>query len=796
MITIKKLFLVLIMTAPVVFLFSPAAPAEEEKAQQEKKERSPFCYNVIGPEMLLPLKSRGIIRLNWLSYRKRTRFTFKPEERPIYRIFISPEGIPARKGRVHVTYDTSYPFTNLEAGKKYKILVDVEQNNHVIIPEKTYQAQPIGKKVKWYVAPRAAGGHPQNPGTYSRPVDTSFVNASAGPGDIIVLKSGVYFSPAVGANKNIHDQKLHPLRSGSPGAHILFLAESNDVSKKHRVSFQTAWGNIYVNQTDYVVFDGINCDSDQGQNAKALTAILGEYGHRPFGVIVRNIYYQAMTADKQLMMNAAREALIENCYFSGSMDSHNAYLCNNTNNRPEYSDSRAIFRNNICMNATRNNVHANGFFDNFIIENNIMTGAKVSNISLATVHRNSHVRNNIAYDGAKQAITLNFYHSGAPLEAKQPSANIHICHNTLIVSEYTDYPYAPIIISDTRLMPNRHTIEGLHIKNNILVTRRKSSRNVLLNLMQSRHLNRMEVSGNLGYSKGDQWGYFGEVGLPSSGEPSVHTFAALEENSREGTPMKCTDSFRDGNDKECFDSIDVKLGRWQGNRMAEELESIFKDPDDRDYRLTDRSPATGIGLSDREIERIVRDIFGNIRNHAPGKLDAGAVVNGSKRGATLDPSELRLLMPDEQVTSELVPGVRTLVAAAKLEVRTPKAIAFQNAIIQFEVGKRNQNGLIDVNKNLLAEVEVNGRRKRLAFFKTDKPGYEKFWTDGWATALALVARDEEILDLKVYMTIVQSQNVAFIKTTIAHDNLWGYDARGRKIAVTKYNEIGFSQTVK
>jgi hypothetical protein len=753
--------------------------------------------NVLGPENLLPLKLRGVIRLRWPPYERRSRFEFKPHEQPIYRIFIAPEGTPASQGRLHVTYETAYPFTNLEGGRKYNILVDVEQNGQVVLPERVVEAQSVMALVKWYAAPRAEGGSPANPGTYDQPVDVEFLNAHAGPGDVVVLKSGVYFSPAQGQDPSRHDHKLHPGKSGAPGAHILYLAESNDIRKPRYVSFRTVWGNIWVNRSSYHVFDGINCDSDQGRNAKALTSIFGEYGHRPTGVIVRNTYYRAPTSDKHIMVNAAGTFQVENCFFAGSLASHNVYLCNNTQGRPGYTDSRGIFRNCISMNSTRNNVHANGFFDNFIIENNIMVGAEVANISLATVHRNAHVRNNLCFSGAKQSLTLNFYHGFVPLEDKVPSANIHICHNTFLVPDTTEYAFAPIIVSDSRREPHRHTIQGLKIKNNILVVERKDSRNAILNLVQSRHLNRMEVRGNVFHAQGNRWGYLGEVRLPerSSAETTILPFSYFEEQAKKRGSITCLDQFLAPDGAQKYETIDLRLGPWSQNKRAEDLDRLFQDRANRDFRLPADSPAAGAGVKDPDTRRIVRDLYGNIRDHGKGTADAGAIAADVQRTPTPEVGEYRLLPPEIKIPSTLPRGKRTRVAAARIRVRSSYLTVFRSLNVAVVLNKRDKNRVVDVQKDLVVEAAVNGVFRKITFYRRDQAGYEEVYLSGWGQDYGVAVRGGEALKIEVYVTLKGAGNVDGLGTTIAHNHLWGFDERGWKLAVTGHHALRFGQRV-
>ncbi len=783
------------ITALFFFPADQASGLPDEGGNSQDAEK-PFSINAIGPETLLPLDRRGIIRLVWNPYERRSRFEFKHVERPIYRVYISPEGFPASSGRICVTYGTSYPFTNLVAGEKYKIMVDVEQNGRVVLAERLYEAGHVAGMVKWFAAPRAEGGSPDNPGTYSKPVDVSFVNANAGAGDVVVFKSGVYFRPANGAGDSSHDRAVHPQKSGSPGAHILFLAESNDVSMKRQVSFRTAWGNIYVNKTDHVVFDGLNCDDDQGLNSKALTSVLGEYGHRPTNIIIRNIYYRAMTSDKQLMVNASREVLIENCFFSGSTESHNAYLCNNTYNRTEYAESRIIFRNSISMNSARNNVHANGFFDNFIIENNIFVGAKVANISLATVHRNSHVRNNIAYGGAKQALTLNFYQEqpGFPLEDREPSSNIQICHNTFVVPETTRYSFADIIISDSRRRPHRHVVEGLHIKNNILVSRNRSDSGVILNLMQSRHLGRMEVCGNVYFKNGE----LGGVLLPtrSSNENGAFSFDLFEKHWKEKKVFESLDRYRDEQGNKAFEKHTTLLERWTQNRQATELGSLFVDVEKRDFRISRESPAAGAGVYDNETCRITRDIYGNPRHGSDSERDAGAVVSEAGRGMAPELSEYRLFPSAATPFDVLILGKRTLVCAARLDVRSSSLTSLKRLVVEFVIEKTNKDLVVNVNDHFKAEVELGGESRTLDFYRGDKEGNENVWLSGYANGLNLFAADGESLDVKVYLTLDDPGKIDRVSAVIAHDNVWGFDGSGRKLAVTGFNEILFKQEVR
>jgi hypothetical protein len=757
-----------------------------------------FSKNIIGPEKLIPLKERGILRLRWKPYKRASRFEFKPFEKPIYRIFIAEHGTPAREGRIHVTYDTSYPLTNLHFEKKYNILVDVEQNGALVLKEKTYTPEHLVQKVRWYAAPKTEGGSPNNSGSYNNPVDISFISNNAGPGDVIVLKSGVYFNPVQGSNSSIHDKKLHPQNSGKPGAHILYLAESNDLTQPRYVSFQTAWGNINVNKTDYIVFDGLNCDSDQGQNAKALTALMGEYDHRPTGIIVRNIYYRSITSDKYIMVNAAREIMIENCYFPGSVESHNVYICNNTYNRPEYARSRAIFRNNISINSTLNNIHANGFFDNFIIENNIFVGAKVANISLATVHRNCHVRNNLAYEGAKQPVTLNFYQNmpGCPLEDNQACMNIHICHNTFVVNENTDSVYSAILVSDTRRRPLRHVIKGLYIKNNLLVTHKKSNDNMLLNLYQSRHLSQMEVMGNIFSAVGSRFGYQGEIRLPgSNNEKIILPFTHFETLYKEGKPFEGWDAYYDHAKNYHLEKIKIKPGKWWRNALVKSFHGLIVDEQERDYRLSEKSKARGFGISDRDTKRIIRDLAGNVRNHAIGRMDVGALKYTPSKKILFRVNELQLHGSQKKVPISLKEGKQELVASATLKVSSGLPCALQTIIIEFVIDKRDKNIVIPVQNVIDATIEINGNRRKMTFTKGDKQGYEKFWLNGWAKNLNVFTKDKDVLEVNVFVKLRRNSNIKSIESNFCHDNIWAYDSGGLKLAITDNINIGFRQEV-
>lgn len=766
--------------------------------EQSKAAPSEFSKNTIGPEKLLPLKTRGIIRLRWKPYKRKSRFELKPFEKPIYRIFISEQGTPARQGRIHVTYDTSYPFTNLNFRKKYNILVDVEQNGTVVLKEKTHTPEHLVQKVRWYAAPKAEGGNSTNSGGYNDPVDISFISTNAGPGDVIILKSGVYFNPVQGSNSSIHDKKLHPQRSGKPGAHILYLAESNDLTQPRYVSFQTAWGNINVNQNDYIVFDGLNCDSDQGQNAKALTSLMGEYNHRPTGIIVRNIYYRSITSDKYIMVNAAREVLIENCYFPGSVESHNVYICNNTYNRPEYANSRAIFRNNISINSTRNNIHANGFFDNFIIENNIFVGAKVANISLATVHRNSHVRNNLAYEGAKQPVTLNFYQNmpGCPLEDNQACMNIHICHNTFVVNENTDSVYSAVLVSDTRRRPLRHVVKGLYIKNNLLVTHKESNDNMLINLYQSRHLSQMEVMGNIFSARGSRFGYQGEIQLPgANNEKNIVPFTVFENMYKEGKAFEGWDAYYDPHKNYHLEKIKIKPGKWWRNALVKDFSSLIVNEQARDYRLSEKSRARGFGISDKHTKRIIRDLAGNIRDHQTGKLDVGALKFSPKAQNEIRVNELQLHLTQKKIATTIKEGKPEIVGSAQLKLSSGSPCVLQTIIVEFVINKQNKNIVIPVQEVIDATIDINGNRRKLTFTKSDKQGYEKFWLNGWGNNLNVFVKDKDILDVKIIVQLRKSSNIKSIETNFCHDNIWGFDSNGVKLAITDNNNIGFRQEV-
>ena len=780
----SMLFLVMTVFPTITGADEPERPAVDPADQV-------FVMNVIGPEILLPLDRRGLIRLSWPRYKRTSRFEFKPFERPIYRIFIAPESLPVMRGRIHVTYDTSYPFTNLEAGKRYRVMVDVEQNGKIVLPETVIEAESLRKRVTYYAAPRAEGGSGKNPGTYDRPVDVPFVNANAGPGDMVILKSGTYFSPAEGRDSKKHDEKIHPRRSGRPGKHILFLAESNDVSVENHVSFRTAWGVLSVNETDYVVIEGMTCDSDQGKNSKALASILGEDGHRPFGVIVRNLFFRSPTSDKQLMMNGSRELIVENCFFPGSLESHNVYLCNNTQGRVNYTDSRAIFRNNIAMNATRNNVHANGFFDNFIIENNLMVGAKVANISLATVHRNSHVRNNVTFSGAKQAVTLNFYHGYVPLEDKVPSSNIHICHNTFVVPSHAKYVFAAILISDTRRL-FRHVIDGLYIKNNILASEKRDANNMLLNLVQSRHLTHMDVAGNVFAMEGaraDQ----GMIHLPSrsSNERIILPVTQLEMlSSRNGT-LHCMDSFRDEKDRTRLTDVELDPGSWEQNKTVDTVKAVFVNSSNRDFRLASSSPARGTGITDKDTCRILRDFAGNPRHHGGAGQDAGAFVFGSAINPVRRLGEYRLIPAGGGVDKTAIPGITARCASVKLEIRSERPVVLRSLAVAMEIVKADPNHVIDPMKDILVEVKAGTVRKRASFYRKDKAGNEKLWLQGWVGDLKVRGKQGDMLPIEVFLTVKRRGVIRRIVTTLAHDNLWGFDDRGLKLAVTGVNEIGF-----
>ena len=615
---------------------------------------------------------------------------------------------------------------------------------------------------------------------------------------MVVLKSGVYFCPASGRDKARHDSQLHPGRSGEPGNPIFFLAESNDVSKPHYVSFRTAWGNIYVNRTDYVVFDGMNCDSDQGKNSKALTAVFSEYGHRPTGVILRNIWYRAPTSDKHIMVNGCRYVMVENCYFSGSTESHNVYLCNNTQDRPAYANARCIFRNNIAMNGTRNNVHANGYFDNFIIENNILVGAKVANISLATVHRNSWVRNNITYGGAKQAITLNFYNGGVPLEDRTPCRNIHICHNTLVVPKTTKYPFAAIILSDSRRDPNRHAVQGLFIENNVLVCLKEAPPAPLLNLVEARHLAWMEVRGNVYFNGRNDRAREGEVRLPAvrSGDRAAFPFSFFEDHWRKREPVKCMDRFLDEKGGVHYEPISVLLRPWARNRRVEDPARLFQDLAGRDFRLAPGSPAAGAALPGAGNRRVIRDIYGDIRSWKEGRADAGAVAASSPAPAVVRLPEIRLAYGEGETVEHLRPGERSRVASARLQAGAQSTVRLREVRIEFVLEKADPARVIDTARDLKAEVEILGQTLPLVFYKKDAAGNRKMWPTGYAAGLKLALPPGKAVTLDVYLTLGNHGKVRRVETVLGQDDLWAFDGRGWKLALTGVNELHFAARVE
>lgn len=260
--------------------------------------------------------------------------------------------------------------------------------------------------------------------------------------------------------------------------------------------------------------------------------------------------------------------------------------------------------------------------------------------------------------------------------------------------------------------------------------------------------------------------------------------------------MKCWDTVRDGNGKEIFKEASVRLSPWIGNNFAEDIGAIFSDLENRDFRLAKGSPAEGIGMLDVDTRRVVRDIYGNIRPMKKGDVDAGAVVSGAKDEVTTQLSEYRLDYTERRPQEILPLKKRTLVASGSLTVRSPHETVLEDLLVETVLEKKDKNKVVAVNEKLKVEVELNNRLKEVFIHKGDKAGNEKAWLAGWAKGFGLKAVDGDVIEVNVYIILQDPGKVKSVVTTLAHDNIWGFDDQGRKIALTGINEIAFRQSVK
>ena len=131
-------------------------------------------------------------------------------------------------------------------------------------------------------------------------------------------------------------------------------------------------------------------------------------------------------------------------------------------------------------------------------------------------------------------------------------------------------------------------------------------------------------------------------------------------------------------------------------------------------------------------------------------------------------------------------------ASARLEVRSAGPTVLRNFLVEFVLEKEDPNRVINTKNHLVAEIELNGRTKKLEFFKDDRIGYEKLWLTGVAGGLNVKAEGDGSIEVKVYLTLKDEGRVKSVGTTIAHDNIWGFDRKGWKLAVTGMNELHFS----